>query len=227
VGPVLVGGAALGITLPVIVATGGGLVELIAGLAAGLAAAVGAAYWAGRTLRSHLGRMSASGTLTDIASALAEAMSAAGIVDPGLGAAAVRLRPQSDGYYRAYLEGATQAESRSFAEALDELLSPFDEPRYVVPRYIPDPPRSDWSALWRTVRQAGGGGPGGSVVYHAVPAALTSSTERAAIFGRAWNRYVGPGSPLSNEDPEGQAVIEVQRGEDPFAVTSQMRTLWT
>jgi hypothetical protein len=64
------------------------------------------------------------------------------------------------------------------------------------------------------------------VVYHAVPAALAGSGERVAVFGRAWNRYVSAGRPLSSQDPEGQAVIEVQRGEDPFAVTTQMRTLW-
>ena len=158
-----------------------------------------------------------------MASALAEALAATGQLAPGLGAGALQVVPQSDGYYRCYLDGATLSESRLFADALDELLAPLDQPRYIVPRYIPRSPRTSWGALRLALF---GGGRGGTVVYHAVPPALATNQERAVAFGQAWNRYVSPGEPLFNQDPEAQAVIQLQRGEDPFDVTTQMRTLW-
>jgi hypothetical protein len=48
-----------------------------------------------------------------------------------------------------------------------------------------------------------------------------------SAFEKAWNHYVSAGSALYFKDPRAQAIFEIQRGEDPFAVTTQMRTLWT
>jgi hypothetical protein len=60
-----------------------------------------------------------------------------------------------------------------------------------------------------------------------VPSALGSNRKRASGFEKAWNRYVSAGSVLYFKDPRAQAIFEIQRGEDVFAVTTQMRTLWT
>jgi superfamily II DNA or RNA helicase len=200
----------------------------LAGVAAALVVATAAGYGAGRSLRSDIAYIGPSDTLGDVAAALAESLSAAGLVSPPLGATSVRVRPQPDGYYRCYLEGASQADSKVFTDALDELLGPLNEPRYIVPRFMPDPPRSAWSALWRAIRQAGGEPISGAVAYHTVPGVLASSQVRAAIFGEAWNRYVSRGRLLSADEPEGQAVIETLSvgRDDSFATDTQMRTLW-
>ncbi len=70
------------------------------------------------------------------------------------------------------------------------------------------------------------GRPGRHTVYHAVPAYLAANRDRAEAFGRAWNRYVSPGGPLYCRDPLAQAILEAQRGADPFEITTQIRTLW-
>ena len=45
---------------------------------------------------------------------------------------------------------------------------------------------------------------------------------RALIIVDMLNDFVD--GKLAN--PKAQAIIQLQRGEDPFAVTTQMRTLW-
>ena len=43
---------------------------------------------------------------------------------------------RSGGWMRAYLEDATEEESAIFAEAMQEILGPLDNPRYVIPREV-------------------------------------------------------------------------------------------
>jgi hypothetical protein len=49
---------------------------------------------------------------------------------------------------------------------------------------------------------------------------------RAAGFAAAWHERVSPGEMLYAGSPEGAGILAVQRGDDPFAVTAQIRTLW-
>jgi hypothetical protein len=64
------------------------------------------------------------------------------------------------------------------------------------------------------------------VVYHAVPTALSGNKKLAAAFERAWNTRVGAGTVVYTGSPEGTGILAAQRGDDPFAVTTQIRTLW-
>jgi hypothetical protein len=196
--------------------------SLLAGVLAALALLVGRF---GPPLARGLGRLQPSDTLEDFGATLVEALGKVGALAEPLGPAAVRIMPQSDGYYRCYLAGATLADSRLFADALDELLAPLAAPRYIIPRQVVALPHSWLDALWlllprRTDRYGRG-------VYHAIPAVLSTNHERAEAFADAWNRHVSPGRPLYCQRPEAQAILEVQRGADPFAVTTQMRLLWT
>jgi hypothetical protein len=64
------------------------------------------------------------------------------------------------------------------------------------------------------------------VVYHAVPAVLGARKNLAVTFEMAWNVRVSPGAMLYTASPEGAGILAAQRGDDPFAVTTQIRTLW-
>ena len=64
------------------------------------------------------------------------------------------------------------------------------------------------------------------MTYHAVPSYLAANKTRVQAFEQAWHEHVGPGEALYYQDPKAAAIIEVQRGENPFAATSQLRTLW-
>jgi hypothetical protein len=65
-----------------------------------------------------------------------------------------------------------------------------------------------------------------TIVYHAVPAALSANKKLATAFERAWNTHVSPGKALYTGSPEGAGALAAQRGDDPFALTTQIRTLW-
>jgi hypothetical protein len=66
----------------------------------------------------------------------------------------------------------------------------------------------------------------GTVAWHAVPQWCAANQRRLRLFLDAWQRWVGPPRHLAADSPEGFAVLELFRGEDPFAVTTQLRTLW-
>jgi superfamily II DNA or RNA helicase len=192
------------------------------GSAAGLAALIAGGWWSGRVLRRGMLASAEGALLDDLGAALAEGLRAVGLAGE---TSAARVAVEPDGTYRCMLDGASLDESRTFAEALDELLAPLDQPRYVIPRYVDDPPAGAWAALWTGLRHVARR-PGRRVVYHAVPSVLATRADLAGAFGRAWNRHVSPGRPLFERDPRAQAGIAAQRGEDPLAITTQMRTLW-
>jgi superfamily II DNA or RNA helicase len=164
-----------------------------------------------------------SGSFADMAAATADALRGAGLVTRGAGA--VRLEPLADGNYRARLADVTAAESATFATALDEVLSPLANPRYIVPRLFVAPP-ADKRAARRLARGTRAGGGPATVVYHAVPAALGGNARLAKVFAAAWRARVSPGEMLYTGSPEGTGILVAQRGDDPFAVTTQIRTLW-
>jgi superfamily II DNA or RNA helicase len=165
-----------------------------------------------------------SASLDDIAMATADALHTAGLV--ARDAASVRVEVLPDGGYRARLADVTAAESSVFATALDEVLAPLAQPRYIVPRYIVSHPPGALSAFLLTVRRLVTGHVPAAVVYHAVPSVLAGNKKAAAGFGRAWNDWVSPGEPLYGGSPEGAGILAVSRGDDPFTVTTQIRTLW-
>jgi hypothetical protein len=180
----------------------------------------------GAWLSDRLQKVGPSDALEDFGAAVADALAATGGIGKDLGARSVRAVAESDGYYRCYLEGAKTEESALFAESLDELLAPLTNPRYIIPRYIASAPRSSLQALGLYLRQASSGRVGDAVVYHAVPGYLATNKTRVTAFQKAWNRHVSAGEALYMQDPRAQGIVELQRGEDPFAVTTQMRNVW-
>lgn len=216
-------------------ALAGGAAVLLAGVAVGhdlagplvaFGIAVGGLGWAARSVQARASRLGPSGSLEDMAAAVAEALAGCGLIDRGLGAAAVRVVLQPDGYYRCLLDGASLADSAAFATALDELVAPLASPRYVIPRFVEAPPASLVDGFRLLVRRLGAPRFGAAMVYHAVPSALAANRERVSAFEASWHRYVSAGQALYASDPRAQAMIQLQRGEDPFAVTTQLRTLW-
>jgi hypothetical protein len=177
----------------------------------------------GRTA-SRLVAALGSGSLDDLAAATAGALHAAKLTSRG--SDAVQVEAQADGGYRARLQEAPAAESALFAEALDEVLAPLSQPRYVIPRLILPPPTGPAAAAGLAIRRLVTGHVPATVVYHAVPTALSGNKKLALAFERAWNAHVGPGAAVYASSPEGTGILAAQRGDDPFALTTQIRTLW-
>jgi hypothetical protein len=159
-----------------------------------------------------------------LAAATADALQAAKLTSRG--GDAVRVEAQANGGYRARLQEVPAAESALFAEALDEALAPLSQPRYVIGRLILPPPTGPTAAAGLAIRRLVTGHVPATVVYHAVPTVLSANKKLALLFERAWNTRVGPGSVVYAGSPEGTGILAAQRGDDPFALTTQIRTLW-
>ncbi len=86
------------------------------------------------------------------------------------------------------------------------------------------PPAARWGAARRLAR--GAAAAEATVVYHAVPTVLGVNAKLARAFAAAWNARVSPGGMLYSGSPEGADILVAQRGDDPFDVTTQIRTLW-
>jgi superfamily II DNA or RNA helicase len=186
--------------------------------------AVGLSLWQGA---DRIGSAAATGTLESIASAVVDALAVTRGIDKQLSPSSLRIVVQPDGYYRCYLDGASRKDSLVFAEALDQVLAPIEDARYIIGRWVVDPPATRRGRLALSMRCLLRR-PGGRLVFHAVPEYLAARRERVRAFERAWYRWVGRGTEaMFYRDPEAVGILAVARGENPFATTSQMRTLWS
>jgi len=159
-----------------------------------------------------------------MALAAADALHEAGLISRD--AAAVQLEALPVGGYRARLRDVPAAESAAFATALDEILSPLAQPRYIAPWLFLPRPTGRRAAIALAIRRLTGASVPATVVHHAVPSALGANRTLAQVFARAWNARVSPGELLYTGSPEGTGILAAQRGDDPFAVTTQIRMLW-
>ncbi|QDP96849.1 hypothetical protein FOE78_13845 [Microlunatus elymi] len=116
--------------------------------------------------------------LIDYGRAVADGLRSAG-ASP-LGAEAVRAEIDADGGYRISLADVDENVSALFATALDELLGPVADPRYLLPRFQPDPPGHHPTDL----RSAGARWLAGEpldrtkIIYHAVPDYFGANVDR-------------------------------------------------
>ena len=92
---------------------------------------------------------------------------------------------------------------------------------------IVTPPQGAAAAARLAVRRLATGHVPATIVYHAVPSALSTNKKLATAFERAWNTHVSPGKALYTGSPEGAGALAAQRGDDHFALTTQIRTLWS
>jgi hypothetical protein len=201
---------------------------LAGALAVGIAATAVLAVLALSALRDGIAALTPSDTLGDLARAVADGLVEAGLSPAEAGAAAVRVVPRPDGHYRCSLDGVDEAASTRFAEALDELLAPLWDPSWLIPRRVVTAPPTLAGAARVAAERLGGRVRPATQVWHAVPSVLAGRRDRVAAFERAWRRWVSPGATaIRAREPAGAVVLALRRGDDPFAVETQLRTLWT
>ncbi|MEX2426561.1 MAG: DEAD/DEAH box helicase family protein [Thermomicrobiaceae bacterium] len=217
-----VGALATGATVAGVMATG---LDPVAWFAP-LVVAGGAVYWTADSFHQTVRSIGPSGNLEDFGLAVMESLRDVGELPGSVRADDLHVVVQEDGYYRCYLSGLTDEESQIFVGALDELLAPLAAPRYIIPRYVAGTPRSVLQSARLGFRYLAEGRTGSTMVFHAVPEPLARNRDRVAAFERAWHRHVSAGEAYFYRSAEAQAILQVQAGEDPFEVTTQMRTLW-
>jgi len=102
----------------------------------------------------------------------------------------IKIKTVSDTYGLVYcrIEGVTNVESKYFLEAMDEVLSSIENPRYIVKRF---------NKL----------GPIQQIDYHAVPKLIGQKKETAEFFAKKWQRYVSNAALIYTRTPEGRLVL--------------------
>jgi superfamily II DNA or RNA helicase len=216
-------------------ATGGGLgtgalTALAAGPPTGIATGVGLALLGagaltGAAVRDSRALAHAPTALDQLAATVADALHEAGGADRG--ADAVRISPTPDGWLRCALTGVPEEQSRLFAAALDDVLAPLAEPRHLVGRRVLTRPPTRVGRTAMAVRAVLGLPIEGAVSWHAVPRWCAANPRRLRLFLAAWECWIGPAGHLTADSPEGAAVLQLFRGQDPFSITTQLRTVWT
>lgn len=126
------------------------------------------------------------------------------------------------GTYRIELDGVGERESELFADALDVLVSPMSDPRYLNSRYD-----VTVTGIRAASRFASGGGLNNAAVYHAVPAALGENRRRADAFARAWTMWVSETEPVYTRNPEEAGLLTAHTGISRTGATTAIRTRWT
>jgi superfamily II DNA or RNA helicase len=93
-----------------------------------------------------------------------------------------------EGTVACYIEGATSMETSAFIEAMRQLLSPIENPRYLLERFTP-------GSLWQKHD------------YHAVPDALCARKESAETFADQWRAHVGRATLWFTRTVEGRLLL--------------------
>jgi len=91
------------------------------------------------------------------------------------------------------LVGATTYEKSLFLDAMQEVLGPIENPRYIFIRKKP---------LWRILRKD----------YHTIPQALGRKRELAEYFTKMWNKCVGPTELIYTRSVQGRRTLLKARG---------------
>ena len=114
---------------------------------------------------------------------------------------------------RTYLEEASEQESSIFAEAMEEVLGPLENPRYIIQREVKVVSETWLSDLlpevvgkyFRKKKSV-------LSMYHAVPRDLCRNLEDAKVFERQWNWKVSPGEVQYGHSRSGKEMVtEIKR----------------
>ena len=140
-----------------------------------------------------------------IGEAVALSLKELGLINSG---AEIGGGSRSGGWMRAYLKEANEEESAIFAVAMQEILGPLDNPRYVIPREVKII-TDNWlskmlpEVLAKYVRSK----KNKLAMFHSVPKALCKNKEDAVIFQHYWNERVSPGAVMYGHSKSGKQMV--------------------
>lgn len=142
-----------------------------------------------RTLRLYFKYRDISKDIQRIGDALLNALMKAGAIHTNRSALKVEASVDSQGAIFCHLEGGTTFEKSTFINALQEIVAPVDNPRYVIVR-------KSRSVFFRKQED-----------YHSVPGILGRNKELAEYFRHQWQQLVGPCDLIFTRTIEGRRLL--------------------
>jgi hypothetical protein len=127
-------------------------------------------------------------SMKQIGKALLRSLSHAELIETSRWRLKLVAQRRDYGFVSCSLKGGTTRERSLFLEALQEILSPIENPRYLLVRKTP---------LGPLLRQD----------YHAVPKALGRKKDLAEHFARMWSKFVGPVELVYTRSEEGRKLL--------------------
>ena len=116
---------------------------------------------------------------------------------------------RGSGWLRYHLKHATEEETAKFTKALEEVLGPLENPRYIISR-----PAMHMKDTWLTkllpevlakfLRRA----ERSIQMYHTIPSIVANTKERAEVFKKNWDYYIGKSEILYCRNDEGRQCVE-------------------
>ena len=153
---------------------------------------------------------SLEGSLRQVGEAVVATLAGIGVVDRQSGRVRVRTERGEMGSVKCRLEGGTSYEQSLFSSAMQELLDPIANPRYLLVRRSP---------LWRGMRED----------YHCVPRLIGRRKEHAELLARMWRKHVGGSELVYTRSAEGRRVLLRARGRSlaaMFQPRTERRSCW-
>ncbi len=105
----------------------------------------------------------------------------------------VRTEQDKNGWVHCHLEGGSSFEKSVFLEAVQDVLGPVENPRYLITRN---------STLLNFIRKD----------FHSVPEIIAERKDKAAYFEKMWKKYVGPTTLIYTRNQEGRKILIKARG---------------
>lgn len=115
-----------------------------------------------------------------------------------------------EGWVSCYLEGGSSFEKTLFLDALQQVLGPIENPRYLISRN---------STVFAFARND----------FHAVPEIVAERKEKAEYFQKMWKKYVGPTELIYTRTAEGRKVLVKARNRSlsgQFTRKSERLNAW-
>ncbi len=142
-----------------------------------------------KLLRIGLFHLPVGGSLKQIGEATASSLCEVGYIETPRKQLFVDRIKHADGTCFVGMLGGTFYESSMFSDALAEVVSPIDSPRYLIRRK----------------------GSHGRSDYHAVPLKLALNKGSAEVFLKNWVHYVGPAELIYTRTAEGRNILAKSR----------------
>lgn len=163
--------------------------------------------------------------LLDVARAIVETLGSLGLISNKLSIDYVRVVEENN-QYNIMLDYASPEDSNTFITALEEVLAPVVNQRYLIRRTEDRLPNIGLRLLWYPIRQFIRETGMYPAAYHPVPKIIGARKERVEVFVKYWKKYIGGGEVISTRNPVGRAALLSARAERRPKVKQMAFELW-